>query len=213
MDWTDKLERRYGNLCIPQLINIILGGQIAAGVITLLFNRYLPYYLSLDRAGLLRGQLWRLVTFLFSPTWVYSPLGILNLLFYWFAGMALTRVWGDFKTTLYIALGVAGAWVSCFALGYGDASGIFLSMFFAYAWTWPDQTVLLFGILPLKIKWLGWFELALWIMQFLGANAAGKLSLVLGLAGFLGFFGKEVVLWCRDQIVNYKRGRDWRNRF
>ena len=115
--------------------------------------------------------------------------------------------------TLYIAMGVLGAWVCCFAFGYASASGIFLSVFFAYAWMWPDQQVLLFGLLPLKIKWLGWFELAVWLLQFLGAGLAGKLSLLLGLAGFIGFFGKEVFLWCKDTITGYKRRRDWENKF
>lgn len=213
MHWTDKLERRFGRLGIPNLINVILAGQLIAGLITLFFDKNLPYWLWLTSGDVLHGQLWRLVTFLFYPDWVYGLLGILNLLFYWWAGNALNQVWGDFKTTLYIALGVLGAWVSAFVLGYGDASGIFLSLFFAYAWMWPEQQVLLFGILPLKIKWLGWFELAMWVLQFLRSGPAGKLSLVLGLAGFLGFFGREVAVWCRDTVVNYKRRRDWQNKF
>lgn len=213
MHWTDKLERRFGHIAIPQLINGILGGQLIAGVITLILNRYLPYFLDLSRVEILHGQFWRLITFLFYPSWCYSALGILNILFYWWAGTALTRAWGDFKMTLYIAMGVLGAWVCCFAFGYASASGIFLSVFFAYAWMWPDQQVLLFGLLPLKIKWLGWFELAVWLLQFLGAGLAGKLSLVLGLAGFIGFFGKEVFLWCKDTITGYKRRRDWENKF
>lgn len=213
MNWTDRWERRFGNLGIPHLINGILAGQLIAGLITLFFSRNLPALLWLTSYEVSRGQLWRLVSFLFYPDWAYSMLGVLNLLFYWWAGNALTRAWGDCKITLYIALGVVGAWLSALLMGYASASGIFLSLFFAYAWMWPEQQVLLFGILPLKVKWLGWFELALWVLQFVRAGLPGKLSLLLGLAGFIGFFGKEVVLWCRDEVVNYKRRRDWQNRF
>ena len=39
MNWIDKLERRYGNLGIPNLINGLLIGQLAAGIIMLFFNR------------------------------------------------------------------------------------------------------------------------------------------------------------------------------
>ena len=39
MNWIDKLERRYGNLGIPNLINGLLIGQLAAGIIILFFNR------------------------------------------------------------------------------------------------------------------------------------------------------------------------------
>lgn len=213
MDWTDKLERRWRNLGIPNLVNILLGGQLATGLIALIVYARVLDFLPLYRGAVLQFQLWRLVTFLFYPSWIGSALGILNLLFYFWAGNALTRVWGDFKTTLYIALGVLGAWVSCFITGYASCEGIFLSLFFAYAWLWPEQQVLLFGIIPLKIKWLGWVELAIWAMSFLTGSLAVKLSLVLGLAGFLAFYGREVVQWAKDSVVNHKRRRDWNNRY
>ena len=28
MNWITKLERKYGRFCIPNLINILIGGQI-----------------------------------------------------------------------------------------------------------------------------------------------------------------------------------------
>ncbi len=36
MNWIDKLERRYGNFAIPYLINGLMVGQLAAGIIVLL---------------------------------------------------------------------------------------------------------------------------------------------------------------------------------
>ena len=48
---------------------------------------------------------------------------------------------------LVLALGMLGAWVSCFLTGYAGPSAIFQSMLFAYTWLWPDQMVLLFGII------------------------------------------------------------------
>ena len=98
--------------------------------------------------------------FLFQPIWLGGVFGVLNLLFYYWLGNALARVWGDFRTTLFLALGMLGAWVSCFLTGYAGPSAIFQSMLFAYTWLWPDQMVLLFGIIPFKMKYLGWIELA-----------------------------------------------------
>lgn len=213
MDWIDRLERRFGRRGIPQLINGILIGQVAAGLVVLLFNRYFDAWLMLDRYALQHFQLWRLVTFLFDPIWVGNMLGFLNLLFYFWTGNALTRVWGDFKMTLYIALGVLGAWVTCLLFGYASADGIFLSILFAYAVMWPEQQVLLFGIIPFKIKWLGYFEAAIWLISFLMGGWATRLSLVLGLAGFFAFFGKELFYTVRDALRNYKRRKDWENRF
>ena len=51
-----------------------------------------------------------------------------------------------------------------------------------------------------------------------GAHAEAVLKkedaecLVLGLSGFLAFYGREVFFWCRDAIASWKRRRDWENR-
>ena len=111
MNWIDKLERRYGNLGIPYLINGLMIGQLAAGLIVLLFDWKFASMISLSRISVLQGQIWRLVTFLFQPIWLGGVLGVLNLVFYFWIGNALTRVWGDFRMTLFMALGVLGAWV------------------------------------------------------------------------------------------------------
>ena len=212
MNWIDKLERRYGNLGIPYLINGLMIGQLAAGLIVLLFDWKFASMISLSRISVLQGQIWRLVTFLFQPIWLGGVLGVLNLVFYFWIGNALTRVWGDFRMTLFMALGVLGAWVGCFLTGSAGPSAIFQSMLFAYTWLWPDQMVLLFGIIPFKMKYLGWYELFVWVVQFLMGSLITKISLVLSLLGFLVFFGREVFDWCRDTLTGYKRRRDWENR-
>lgn len=212
MNWIDKLERRFGRYGIPYLVNGLMVGQLAAGLFILLINWKFGYYISLDRDAVLHGQVWRLVTFLFQPIWLGGMLGILNLVFYFWIGNTLTRYWGDFRTTLYIALGVLGAWISCFLAGGASPSAVYLSLLFAYTWMWPDQGVLLWGIIPFKMKYLGWFELAVWLLEFITGSMITRVSLVLGLAGFLAFFGREVLDWCKDTIGGYKRRRDWNNR-
>lgn len=212
MNWIDKLERRFGRYGIPHLVNGLIIGQLAVGLFILIINWKLALFLSLDRAAVLSGQVWRMVTFLFQPIWLGSVLGILNLFFYFWIGNSLTRAWGDFRITLYLALGVLGAWISAFITGGASASGIYLSMLFAYCWMWPNQGALLWGIIPFKMKYLGWFELAVWVWEFLRGGMDTRLSLVLGMAGFLAFFGREVFDWCKDTILGYKRRRDWQNR-
>ena len=212
MNWIDKLERRCGARGIPYLINGLLVGQLIAGATILLLNASLAWFIALSRPYVLGGQIWRLVTFLFQPIWISDPLGVLNLVFYFWIGNALTRMWGDFRMTLYIALGVLGAWASCFLVGVGSCAPIFMSLLLAYAWMVPNQMVLLFGIIPFKMKYLGWYEMALWLLSFVRGSAGTRISLILGLAGFLAFFGKEVFTWCRDSIMSWKRRRDWENR-
>ena len=61
MNWIDKLERRYGNLGIPYLINGLMIGQLAAGLIVLLFDWKFASMISLSRSGVLSH-------FCFSPS-------------------------------------------------------------------------------------------------------------------------------------------------
>ena len=183
-----------------------------AGLVVLLFNRNFASYIVLSRIALLQGQVWRLITFLFQPIWLGGVFGILNLLFYFWIGNALTRLWGDFRMTVFFVLGILGAWASCLLVGYATPDAIFMSMLFAYTWLWPEQTALLFGVIPFKMKYLGWLELFFWAVNFLTGSLAVKVSLVLGLAGFLAFYGKELVVWCKDTLAAQKRRRDWENR-
>ena len=52
----------------------------------------------------------------------------------------------------------------------------------------------------------------MWAISFVMGDFATKISLVLGLSGFLAFYGREVFDWCRDALTSWKRRRDWENR-
>ena len=55
MRWIDKLERRYGRYGIPNLINIVLVGQILVWFIMMFVEQRVLFLLPLDRAALLHG--------------------------------------------------------------------------------------------------------------------------------------------------------------
>ena len=63
MTWLDKLERRFGFLGIPGLIRIVIGFTALVYVLVFL-NRGFESFLTLDPALILRGQVWRLVTYI-----------------------------------------------------------------------------------------------------------------------------------------------------
>lgn len=214
MTWLDKLERRYGNLGIPYLINIVLGGQLLCWFIVMFIDSRLLFTLTLDRAAILHGQIWRLISFVFMPSLQTSPFWlVLELYFYWWIGNSLTRAWGDFRFTVYWLAGMLGAILSCFLTGYGSSSGLFLSLFFAFAWMWPNMQVLLFFLIPVKVKWLGWASALVWAVQFLRGGFSTKITLLFGLAGFLLFFGKELYDWVKETVVSYKRRKEWNDRW
>ena len=43
MNWISRLERKYGRFCIPNLISVIVGGQILVYAIELFVNQFMKY--------------------------------------------------------------------------------------------------------------------------------------------------------------------------
>lgn len=217
MDWIDRLERKIGNLCIRNLMALIVLLQGVLWVLIMFVNYNLYNLLSLSLPQILRGQLWRLITFLFLPDLQFSLLHIaLELYFYYMIGTALERYWGSFRFNVFVLLGMLGAIAGCFLTGFGTAYGIWMSLFFAYAWENPNQEFLLFFLVPVKARWLGLIAAGFWALSFFTTTLAGKVSLVLGLLGFLVFYGRDLFAWIRDSVVNRRRrnrwNNDWRNR-
>ena len=212
MNWITKLERKYGRLCIPNLINILIGGQILVDAIELFVNQEISFYLDLDRSGLLAGQIWRVITFVLVPFSGGGPLSvILGIYFTWFIGSALEREWGDFRFNLYVLLGMAGAVVACLLTGYADTYCLSLSLLLAFAMLYPEMQVLLFFVVPIKVKYFGWFSAALWVFGFLGMGPAGKLNYLLCMLGFAAFFGpqawRSIRAWVRREQWKRKNRR------
>ena len=136
MNWIARLERKYGRFCIPNLINIIIGGQILVYAVELFVNQYVSLYLDLFRTGLLSGQIWRVFTFVFVPFSGGGPLSVvLGIYFTWFIGTALEKEWGDFRFNLYLLLGMVGAVLACLCTGWSDTYCLSLSLLLAGALT------------------------------------------------------------------------------
>ena len=205
MNWISRLERKYGRFCIPNLISIIVGGQILVYAIELFVNQFISVYLGLSRSLLLMGQVWRLITFVFIPFSGGGPLSvILGIYFTWFIGTALEKEWGDFRYTLYFLLGMVGTVLACLLTGVTASTYcLSLSLLLAFAMLYPEVQVLLFFVIPIRVKYFGFFAAALWVLSFLGAPLPQKLSLLLSMANVWLFFGpmayRSVRAWVRRE--------------
>ena len=180
MNWITKLERKFGRYCIPNLISILIGGQILVYAVELFVNQYISFYLNLDRGALLAGQIWRVITFVFVPFSGGGPLSVvLGIYFTWFIGTALEKEWGDFRFNLYLLLGMLGAVLACLCTGWADTYCLSLSLLLAFAMLYPEVQVLLFFVIPVRVKYFGLFAAALWGFSFLTAAPLGKLNYLL----------------------------------
>ena len=212
MNWITKLERKYGRYCIPNLISILIGGQILVYAVELFVNQYISFYLSLDRGALLAGQIWRIITFVFVPFSGGGPLSvILGIYFTWFIGTALEKEWGDFHFNLYFLLGMLGAVLACLLTGWADTYCLSLSLLLAFAMLYPEVQVLLFFVIPVRVKYFGLFAAALWVFSLLTAAPLGKLNYLLCMLGFVLFFGpqagRSIRAWVRREQWKRKNRR------
>ena len=213
MNWITKLERKYGRFCIPNLINILIGGQILVYAIELFVNQYISFYLSLSRSALFAGQIWRLFTFVLVPFSGGGPLSVvLGIYFTWFVGSAREREWGDFRYTVYLLSGVLGTVLGCLLTGVTASTYcLSLSLLLAFAMLYPEVQLLLFFVIPIRVKYFGVFAAVLWVFSFLGASLPGKLDYLLSMLNVWLFFApmayRSLRAWVRREQWKRKNRR------
>ena len=197
MKFIDKLERKFGRFGIPNLTIYMIVCYVI-GYALMIVNPGILNWLSLEPAYILRGQVWRLVTWVLYPPSTSGVLwfAIAVLFFYYPIGTSLERTIGTFKYTLYILSGVIftilGAFILYFLLGGNVLVGnvfstyyISLSTFLAYAMCYPDMQVLLMFIIPVKMKWMSIFYVVIVVYEMIQYVMAGAWYLVIPIVASL----------------------------
>ena len=175
---------RFG---ISNLMRVIVAGNVAVYVLMLLTQSNdvnALNFLTFNLHALLRGEVWRLVTFVFVPAYS-SPFSLLISL-YFYSGMLLT-VLGAVLASL-----ITGNYY----LTVAGTNYVNLSMFFAFAVLFPNAQVLLFFIIPVKMKWLAYLDGALFAFDIISAvgqhNWGGVVLPIVALLNFAVFIWPEV---------------------
>ena len=197
MKFIDKLERKFGRFGIPNLTIYMIVCYVI-GYALMIVNPGILNWLSLEPAYILRGQVWRLVTWVLYPPSTSGVLwfAIAVLFFYYPIGTSLERTIGTFKYTLYILSGVIftilGAFILYFLLGGNVLVGnvfstyyISLSTFLAYAMCYPDMQVLLMFIIPVKMKLMAIFYVVIVVYEMIQYVMAGAWYLVIPIVASL----------------------------
>lgn len=174
MKFINKLERKYGRYGISNLTMYIIACYVI-GYILLYISPGVLSYLSLDVRMILKGQIWRIITWVIYPPSTSDPFWfILAIVFFYYPiGTSLERTWGTFRYTLYIFSGIVFTVIGAFLL-YFITGGIVvvngipyllggsiystyyisLSVFLAYAMSYPDMQLLLMFVIPVKMRWM-----------------------------------------------------------
>ena len=207
MNVLDSLEKRFGRFAIPGLIRIVAGFNALVFVLARISPDFVRM-LELNRHAVLRGEVWRLVTYIFIPQ-TDSPIWILFiLLFLWYIGEGLERAWGAFRLNLFYLVGMIGTTVAAFFFGSNFSNSMLnASLFFAFANFYPDEVIYIFFILPAKVKWLAWVSAALLLFGFVTSPMSYRMALVAAFANYFIFFGPEMVRAARNrqQVAGRRR--------
>jgi membrane associated rhomboid family serine protease len=199
MRWLDKLERRFGFLGIPGLIRIVVGFDALVFILVRLNPGYLSI-LDLDPTRIRHGEVWRLVTYIFIPQ-TRSLLWIIFVLwFLWWIGEGLEHAFGAFRLTLYFFLGMIGTTAAAFFFGSNFSNSMLIaSLFYAFAWFYPEEIIYLFFILPVKIKWIAWVLAALLFAGFALNPISYRMAVIAAFANYLIFFGPSIFREARQR--------------
>lgn len=220
MKWLHRLERSLEPVAIPNLTQVLIAGMVAVAVLSAA-DPGLGRLLELVPARVVGGEVWRLVTFLFTPAVGIGldPVSILffamYVMFLHTMGSALEATWGTARYNLFVLLSwaasLAAALLGWFVVPDGAVgSNLFLyaSIFLAFAWLFPEYEILLFFVLPVKVKWLALLTIVATVWQFAvgvaSFTAGGWLSCVLILAAHANlalFLGPEVIAEIRRRLA------------
>lgn len=216
MKFLDKLERKFGRYAI-QNISLMLIICYAFGYAIQFVNADFLNYLTLNPYLILRGQIWRLITWILIPPSDFGIFTILTLYFYYWIGTTLERTWGTFRYNVYLLSGMLFTILGAFVLlaysyavfapqiamvgsraFFTDGIGYFfrafstyyvnLSIFLAFALTFPDMQVLLFFMIPIRIKWLGILDAIMTVYTFFASGIAYKIIIAASLLNVIVFF-------------------------
>ena len=204
MNWLDKLERKLGRYAIPNLTVYLLAGYvIGCGIIYLMPN--MIRWLTLEPALILRGQIWRILSWVFIPPTTNLISLFFLVLLYYSLGTALERTWGTFRYNVYIFSGILftviavfilygvffflyGTEVSLSSIGLVSTNYITMSIFLAFAAIYPDMEVMLYFVLPIKMKWMAIVYAAMALYYFIIGGIVSRVAIAASLLNFVIFF-------------------------
>ena len=205
MNFLNRLERKYGRYAIHNLPAIMIGLYVA-GYILQIFSPAVLSVLRLEPYLIVRGQIWRIITWVIIPPSSLDIFTIIMLMFYFSIGQALERTWGAFRFNVYIFTGIIFTVIGAFVLYgiyallgmnsfnmvmigyYFSTYYINMSIFLAFALSYPEMQVMLYFIIPVKMKWMGVLYAVLIGYSFIQSSWPGRVAIIASLLNFIIFF-------------------------
>ena len=211
MNWLDKVERKMRWFAVPNLMMLLSGLMLAVFLLELaLPEEAVSQYLWLDWNAVRAGQLWRVLSFLILPP-ATSPFFLLfSLYFFCLMGIGLESQWGASNFMLFYTVGALGTIIGSLFTGFATNQYLNLSLFLAFAAIYPNYTVMVFFILPVKVKYLALLDVLLYLYLFFQIGWPERVALLLSLANVLLFFSPDIFRHIRDYFAYRKTRQNFR---
>jgi hypothetical protein len=201
MKLLDRLDRKFGRYAIPNLTIYLIAGQ------SFFYLMYMTGKLErgasqLSADLLMAGEWWRLLTLPFDPPRSTILFTLLAWYFFYLLGSALEEHWGAFRYNVYLLLGCLITIAASFLVPSYPVGNTFLagSVFLAFATLFPEFQVLLFFVIPVKMKWLALVAWLGYAVQLLFGDWAARVMVLAAIANYLIFFANDI-------MVNIRYGR------
>ncbi len=212
-----KLRHRFERFCyknrdkgIPNLMLYLSVGSAIVYLFTQFTDNTLLYdWLRFDVDLILKGQVWRLFSYIITTNSGNILFTLITLVCYYSLGRAMENVWGTCRFNLFYLTGVL--MMDVFAMAVGllmpewrpylsyvvDVSYLNLSLFLGYATMYPDAQFLLLFIIPVRAWIFALVDLVLTFANVLELAAIGcpfpvYLFPLIAIANYFLFFGKDV---------------------
>ena len=208
-----NFEKKFGKYAIKNL-SLTLIMCYAAGYLIEMVLPGLFYFLTLNPYAIIHGQVWRLVTWILIPPDSSNLFFVLLMLYFYYSlGTSLERTWGTYRYNVYIFSGMLFTIIGSFLMmcycylvrpadmvAYGPSvffsavSPLFstyyvnMSIFLAFAATFPEVQVLLMFIIPIKVKVLGIIYGVMLIANFIQGSAYSRFAMAASLFNFVVFW-------------------------
>jgi hypothetical protein len=210
MKLLDTLDKKFGRFAVPNLTIYLIAGQ------SFFYLMFLTgklergaNYLSADQ--LMQGKWWLLFLLPFDPPRQSLIFTLFAWYFFYMLGSTLEAHWGAFRYNVYLLLGCLMTVAASFLVPGYPVSNSFLagSVFLAFAALFPDYQILLFFVLPVRIKWLALLTWLGYAYQMVFGDWATRLMVLAATANFLVFFARDIATnarYGRRQIVKKAAG-------
>ncbi len=209
----DKLEKRIGKFCIRNLMIYIIAMNAVVFLMAYLFPELnIVSRLALVPELVLKGEVWRLVTFLFIPMSFHPFWIIFTLYFYYMIGTSLEHEWGAFKFNVYYFIGVLGTIAGAFLGGRGTSTFLNLSLIFAFAYLFPNYQIMIFFFFPVKIKYLALFYAAGLVFTFALMPIVDLITVLGSAVNFILFFWKDIYYRIRFNRKAYMNQKEFKEK-